>query len=387
VDAATVIAILSAHLVCSGGLLRLLGARLSHVHGLRTWANGLMLYGGSIGFGLAVGLGGASPWAPVANLLTLSSLLVLGHGLRRFMVPEQGQRTLPLWIAALAYATAQAVAHLRWGAAARIVVHNAAMGAAFLWLGGMALALGRRQPVGDPFRTALGALAGTGLCVGLFSLVRAGSVYAGGLQVAYHGWMAQAYFGVGSVVGLLVALILLWLVFLRLNEQLSTLATRDALTRVLNRNGLDEALTRHFATRPAMPLTLLVVDIDHFKSINDRHGHGFGDAVLREVAAALARHLRGNDFVARLGGEEFLVGCALAEPAAARDLGERLRAGIEALEWPVGGGAPPLRCTASVGISAPIAQRADYEAALRAADRALYAAKDGGRNRVEVAPA
>lgn len=179
-------------------------------------------------------------------------------------------------------------------------------------------------------------------------------------------------------------MVLLWMVFLRLNAGLAELASRDALTRVLNRNGLDEVVTRHFAAREPAPLALLLVDIDHFKVINDRHGHASGDAVLRAVAVALTAGLRGSDFVARVGGEEFVVGCPGLALDDAVALGERLRAAVAALDIGDGAGRP-IRCTISVGVAPAATARDAFEGALRDADRALYVAKAEGRNRVVAA--
>jgi diguanylate cyclase (GGDEF)-like protein len=170
-----------------------------------------------------------------------------------------------------------------------------------------------------------------------------------------------------------------------LNTQLSELASRDALTRVLNRNGLEEVLSRHFAERSTRPVTLMQVDIDNFKRINDSHGHAAGDLVLREVAASLNANIRASDFIARVGGEEFLVGCVAADDGVARSLAERLLAGIRKLEVMVPGTKIPVRCTVSIGISRRCNERADWEACWAEADRALYAAKAAGRDCVVAA--
>jgi diguanylate cyclase (GGDEF)-like protein len=200
----------------------------------------------------------------------------------------------------------------------------------------------------------------------------------------YTGLAAQVYYGYASLAVVLLGLNLLWMVFVRLNGQLQELASRDALTRVLNRNGLDDALARHFAARDAAPVTLLELDVDHFKRINDEFGHATGDQVLSALADTLVKHVRGNDFVARMGGEEFLVGCVGGDRDVALGLGERLRAGVAAVQVPVRAGAAAVSCTVSIGVSRSFGSLAGREAAAREADEALYAAKAGGRNRVVV---
>jgi diguanylate cyclase (GGDEF)-like protein len=203
-----------------------------------------------------------------------------------------------------------------------------------------------------------------------------------GADNVYSGLFSQVYYAYASLAAVLLAMSMLWLVFERLAGQLATLATRDALTRVLNRSGLDDALARHFGRRQAPPVTLLSLDIDHFKRINDNHGHATGDAVLRDVADALRRNVRPGDLVARMGGEEFCVCCPDCPAADAGALAERLRLAVATLATPAGDAAAPIGCTISIGISRPCGTLADWQHTAAAADAALYAAKAGGRNRV-----
>jgi diguanylate cyclase (GGDEF)-like protein len=203
-----------------------------------------------------------------------------------------------------------------------------------------------------------------------------------GTQVMQAGWAAQLYFGYLALASVLLGLVVVWMVVLRLNRQLAELASRDALTRLFNRNGLDDILTRHFAARDPVPVTLLQVDIDHFKTINDKFGHAIGDAVLRAVGETLASRVRGNDFVARVGGEEFFVGCVGGDMGVAMSLGKRLREGVSALRVAAADGRSQVSCTVSVGVSRSFRSLSDWEQAAREADRALHAAKAEGRNRV-----
>jgi diguanylate cyclase (GGDEF)-like protein len=146
---------------------------------------------------------------------------------------------------------------------------------------------------------------------------------------------------------------------------------------------------RHFARRNAAPLSVLLLDIDHFKRINDSFGHATGDAVLKAVANTLVSHLRAEDFVARIGGEEFLIGCASAESGIALALAQRLNKTIGQLEVRSANGAGSVMCTVSVGVSGSIARLADWDLGARQADQALYQAKAEGRNGVRpfMAPA
>lgn len=166
-------------------------------------------------------------------------------------------------------------------------------------------------------------------------------------------------------------------------------ALLDGLTRVFNRKHLEERLDTElaFAVRHGAELSVIMLDVDFFKKVNDNHGHPAGDAVLRHVAAQLGKALRTEDLLARYGGEEFVVvtrGTALAE---ARVVAERLRRAVEEspIELPAAAGAEPVRLsvTASLGVAA-LSECAAKEkpALLQLADERLYRAKQSGRNRV-----
>jgi diguanylate cyclase (GGDEF)-like protein len=169
-------------------------------------------------------------------------------------------------------------------------------------------------------------------------------------------------------------------------EALREQATHDPLTNLLNRSAVLAALQieRSRADRAGIGLAVLMVDVDHFKAINDTHGHVVGDDVLREVARRMRMSVRTYDAIGRYGGEEFLVvapGCGVE---AARELAERLRACVAHSEIAVVNTA--VAVTVSLGV-ASIARALDADRLLPAADRALYEAKARGRNCVVVDPA
>ena len=168
----------------------------------------------------------------------------------------------------------------------------------------------------------------------------------------------------------------------RLTSRWAREATQDPLTGLANRRALEQWLTANWpATERGRPITLLLLDLDHFKRVNDDFGHDTGDAVLRETAGLLRSHCRSADLAVRYGGEEFLLAMAGADRDAAETVAERLRAALAAHDWPrVAAG---LAVTASVGL-ADAAEVLDAAALLTLADRRLYAAKYGGRNRVVV---
>ncbi len=168
--------------------------------------------------------------------------------------------------------------------------------------------------------------------------------------------------------------------------QLRKTAEYDALTGSLNRRSLDQALAREFKPSALQaPLSVLFIDIDWFKRINDEHGHACGDHCLRSVAATLRAELRPGDALGRYGGEEFLVLLPGHDAAASRVIAERLRHAIEssAIDWQ----GMRVMLTISIGMAARRTGDQQASALLERADKALYAAKHQGRNRVCVAPA
>jgi diguanylate cyclase (GGDEF)-like protein len=162
------------------------------------------------------------------------------------------------------------------------------------------------------------------------------------------------------------------------------LSMRDPLTGLANRRFVDEQLPGLLAEvcGGGMSMAIAMVDLDHFKQINDRLSHETGDEVLATLAGILADHATGG-FAGRMGGEEFLVVVPVTDVAEAWSRLERLRAAVASHDWsPVTG---PVPVTASIGVSVATAVEHGTAGLLRRADAALYAAKDKGRNRVEVA--
>ena len=177
------------------------------------------------------------------------------------------------------------------------------------------------------------------------------------------------------------------------NERLKHIGLTDALTGVHNRRYFEQRLREEVdrALRKGSPLSCLLLDLDHFKQVNDRHGHLIGDAVLREVAEQVKDQLRLSDAMARYGGEEFAVLLVQTHATTARAIAERIRERIAAQSFRPPDGAE-LKVTLSIGISTLMEELrgADVDARARdlvgRADHALYTAKHSGRNRVSAAP-
>ena len=167
------------------------------------------------------------------------------------------------------------------------------------------------------------------------------------------------------------------------DEKLSQLATTDTLTGLANRghalDSLQTMLTR--AQRLGRPMGVMLLDVDHFKQVNDTYGHPAGDQVLRDIAHILQANVRAYDLAARFGGEEFLVLCEGADLSATVDMAERIRAAVASRVYRLAGG-QTLRTTVSVGVYAGAGSHATAMQLIELADQALYRAKQAGRNRV-----
>ena len=207
-----------------------------------------------------------------------------------------------------------------------------------------------------------------------------------GLSGSFAKDPSQILFFVVSLVFVYVLTLALALLMFRSKEiELQRLVHRDPLTGLFNRRSLFEHAAREQARceRYGTPLSLLMLDIDAFKAVNDTHGHAAGDAVICETAARIAGGLRDVDTAFRLGGEEFLVLLPSTALEAAVAVAERLRVAVS--DTPVA--ATGERVTASFGVTELVRGQEGWEAAMRRADAALYRAKDEGRDRVSALPA
>ena len=173
------------------------------------------------------------------------------------------------------------------------------------------------------------------------------------------------------------------------SAELDRLARTDALTGIANRRAFFDVLGIEFrrSRRYARELSVLMLDLDHFKGVNDRWGHPFGDHVLRQTADVIAANVRESDLLGRYGGEEFALALPETGEQSALAVAEKLRAAIEAHEFRTPttppAGEPAVRLTISIGVaSLPIEDEQDEVELIGRADQALYEAKRTGRNRV-----
>lgn len=378
-DPTTIIAVLALNLLCASGLFLAMGRRLPPRQGLGLLAAGAGLFGLAYVLRLLLGLTSPSWWAVVPDAGMFAGVLCFIAGVRQ-MVGRASGSALQFGALLAGFCALHVLAVAFSGTLGRHVWLNLVLGGAYSVLAGEALHEGRHGP--GALRRALLLMAALMAGLASLTLARALWIALAGTGNLYGGWPAQLYYGYASVATLLLVPVLHWMVFTRLRQQLAELSTRDALSAVLNRQGLADAVARHWGTRPARSMTLLLIDIDDMKSINQLRGPVAGDELLRAAAKCLAEHMRGGDLLARVGGEEFLVACIDTTPLAARAMADRLREAMGQLAVPVSTMGTNLNCTVSIGVSRPCDAPHKFEAAWRETEAALRAAKQLGRDRV-----
>jgi len=204
------------------------------------------------------------------------------------------------------------------------------------------------------------------------------------------GWQHRAWqFAAGYIVLSALALMALRVqrATRRQREEMRLLANTDTLTGIANRRHFVEVADREFsrARRYGHPLSVLMLDIDRFKTINDRWGHPMGDRVIQELAQLTQSVIRGHDLCGRLGGDEFALILPETDSAGAQLIAERLRARAEATDTLRADDGTPVKFTVSIGIAPLSPEDTSFDALLQRADKELYQAKQGGRNRSALA--
>ena len=380
--ATVILGMLCVHLLCFGVLFMLISRRLpGRKMGMEVFALGNLLLGCAYILQLLGGKPGWSVMSLVNHTLTLCAPVAYVLGAMRFF-----NRPTPVWrpllILALAYSVAQVLVQSTLGLEARQAMLAAACTLLFL---GMTITLlwGTRSFARDmAVEMVVFAILIAGICV--LNAMKLMLILQGGLQALDMNSRFQMVFYIYmSFLGTVIPPGAVWLALRRLTDELGSMAAQDPLTKLLNRRGLLDGLEAHFAVRKAVPVHLLIVDIDHFKRINDNYGHQFGDNVLCRVAEAIQQSTRRSDLKCRLGGEEFLVLCPGLKGDEVLQLAERIRAAIAEIAIPGISLHGSVTCTATIGVSNPFITAQAFDITLQQADAALYRGKSAGRNRVQ----
>lgn len=342
---------------------------------VRAWAIGLALLG--LGWALLAGRG-----VLPAGLVLFASHLALAAALLLLLRALRGFFGLAPWRAhhaALLLAQALVSAVFTWGIDSvhlRMLLGGALLAVVLLEACSVLLRRGER-PLARGHRLLLGyllALLATALWYGVMVLLALGQPLEPLLRMPSH----QIAHVLAAALPLVGSIGFLLLLHHRLARRLLAQAAEEALTGLSNLRGFEHAAAARWAHGEA--LALLAVDADHFKRINDAHGHAVGDAVLRWLGGLLTETARQHDVVARLGGEAFVLLLPNSTPEQALAAAERLRERIA--QRPFDEDGVRLRVTVSIGIATRRDDDTAIDDLLRRADRALHAAKAAGRNRV-----
>lgn len=365
------------------GVLYLVGVHARHIRGVKHWALANLLY--SIGLALAFTPVGDSP----RIFLFSGPLLAVAAGLQLTGIQVFEEEARPDWRIPLGAALVSLLINYVFTISApsitlRIVCNSSLMGLLY--------ALCARHLLINVSRHLRSAywLTGTAFAIlAAVTIARIPAVIVANPMVNYiitPEPINMMVFLVFAAMLIVINFGFVLLVNFRLANDLQLLANRDSLTNALNRRGLEEIgehLHAHFS-RSGGQLAVLMLDIDHFKSVNDRHGHPVGDAVLRELSRIVTATIRAGDYFARYGGEEFCVLLPGSSEEQACKLADRLRHRFAETKLSHGQDGV-LQCTLSVGVADLSKAAVGFGDLLAEADKALYRAKEIGRNRVVAA--
>jgi diguanylate cyclase (GGDEF)-like protein len=378
-----VLALLALHLLL--GALCIVISRGEHKSSaLRWWGWGLLVYAGGllVTMMFLVGLPRPIAFTLGVGIITLAPVLCV-----RGVLAHTPLRLDTAWVSSGVLATlALLVAANFFGYRTVLVNMNAPTLLAIVLFALAARAITTRGPrdarTANQFLGAILALAVLGWVARIITLVAA----LDGTNDAQRLDLILSLFAVAQmVIGVAATLALVWIDVQLMQAELSRVAHTDALTGLPNRRAVrvrfGEESSR--AARHGQRFALAVFDIDHFKQVNDRYGHATGDEMLKAVATALTSGKRSEDVLGRIGGEEFLMIVAQQSMEGAREAAERLREAVSSTQVEVG--ADKVRVTVSAGVAMYPEDGQDWDHLFAVADRRLYAAKRGGRNRVEAA--
>ena len=380
-DLRTMMLMISMLTLLLSGLLALAGSHAGSIRGVRLWALASLCYSLASFIAFAHLTSTSNDW-----MIVLSVVLVMaGSGLQfsgiQAFKEERIDWRIPLLVVGMAFALSVWFTILHPDADARAIA-NSLVFALINALCARALFIRIEQPL----RTAYWFNGASFAVLATASLIRAATVFQAP-PGTFVGLTSQLPFVPERF--LAISLILMSVTFgfiLMLNYRLITdmqkIALRDGLTGAPNRRSLEEEAIRLRArcNRTGKTLAIMMIDVDHFKSINDHCGHPVGDKVLQRLAAVAQASIRRDDYFARYGGEEFCILLPATTEEKARVLADRLRQAYAALTMEFGGAV--LQSTISIGVADSNHVGLEFHALVTAADQAMYHAKQAGRNRV-----
>lgn len=326
-------------------------------------------------------LGASRPYLPmVLTHLTASALLVIGHALGASAFARFLGRRVPLSVlvglsaAALLFMTFFLFVAPR--TEIRIAIYSLSVATYSLIIAGLLLDVPR-----GPLRATHWPVGILHLVHAVFAVIQAFSVLVQAREDVFApGWIQALWFVQSIAVVTLTFTGLVLMVTQRISLELDRQASYDTLTGALNRRAFERFAEAEWSRsiRHDLPLSVLILDLDRFKTLNDAHGHDAGDTWLKAFTDMTVGLLRREDVLCRYGGEEFVVLLPQTELEAATYAGDRIRRSVEGLR--VEGSS--VSGTVSIGVAEKSQAHADFKAMLSAADQALYRAKAAGRNRV-----
>jgi diguanylate cyclase (GGDEF)-like protein len=379
-DSRTMMVMMSALILLFSALLTLAGLHAGNARGVQHWALGSLCIGLGLGFSYTQLEPSATAWVLVSG----ATLIAAGTGLQftGIQIFKEGRcnRYIPWLLVGLVFTHNIVFVFYNPDVHARVIANSLVFSLAN---GACAGALFIR--IEQPLRTVYWFTGASFLVVTFVFLARAVMVFMA--PVHTYGLYAQTPINsvplfIGSMAQVCLAFGFVLMLNSRLAADLQKLALNDALTGAFNRRSLEREAARLVArcARTGDTLAVMMIDVDHFKSINDRYGHPVGDEVLRRLAVVAQKTIRSDDYFARYGGEEF---CILLPSTPEKDawvLAERLRQSYAEMEMAVAG--EVLRSTVSIGISDSAYSGLEFAVLVADADRAMYRAKQDGRNRV-----
>jgi len=379
-DIRTMMVMISALSLLFSGLLTLAGLHAGNTRGVQHWAMGSLCIGLGLGFSYTQLESSGGAWVLVFGATLVGAGIGLQfNGIQAFKT-GYCNKYIPWLLAGLVFI--QGI----WFVVLHPDIHSRVIANSIVFtLGNGACARALFIRIEQPLRTAYWFTGASFTVVATVFLARGITVFLA--PANSYGLYSQTMinplsFFVGSMAQMCLAFGLVLMLNYRLAADLQKLALSDALTGALNRRSLEQEAARLSArcTRTGDTLAIMMIDVDHFKSINDRYGHPVGDEVLRRLAEVAQKTIRSDDYFARYGGEEFCILLPSTAEEEAWILADRLRQSYAAMAMEFGN--EVLRSTISIGVSDSMHAGLEFTALIAAADQAMYRAKQEGRNRV-----